>query len=138
MPIPPLAIAFKYDNSLRQGIPLHAPETLGEDGAGVRSEKQDLLSACRDFEAIFLAQLMAQMRRTVPKGGILPHGTAESIFQAQLDAQICRNISRKGSLGLAELLYRSLSQQSLHSSVCSKVHVTPLLPTDVCGGASPS
>ncbi len=138
MPIPPLTIAFKDDNSLRQGIPLHAPETLGKDGAEVNSKDKDLLSACRDFEAIFLAQLMAQMRKTVPKGGILPHDTAESIFQAQLDAQICRNISRKGSLGLAALLYRSISQQPIRNSIRSKAHVRTLLPPCACGGAPPS
>lgn len=89
---------------------------------GVTPETPDLLAACEDFEALFLAQLMSQMRETLPEGGILPRSIAERIFQAQLDVEMCRSMSRRGSLGLAALLYQTLSQQPRRNS--------PMGPTD--------
>jgi flagellar protein FlgJ len=108
VPIPPPAVP---EHSFP--APYLCPSPLSQPTRG-RAEggEDDLLRACQDFEAVFLALLIAQMRRTVPEGGVLPRTTANDILQAQLDAEMCRNMSRKGSLGLAALLYRALSQPS--------------------------
>ncbi len=61
------------------------------------------------MEAIFLSQLLTQMRRTVPEDGLFPKSRAEQTFQEMLDVEYAKAASRMEALGLAEVIYRQLS-----------------------------
>ncbi len=70
----------------------------------------ELKKVCRDFESIFVNQLMQQMRRTIPKEGLLGGGKAEEIYTTMQDAEMAKNISQQRGIGLADVLYRQLSR----------------------------
>lgn len=72
-------------------------------------EDAKLRQACRDLEAVFLNILMTQMRKTVPKGGLVGGSNQEEIVRSMLDSETSKNMARAGGMGLADTLYRQLS-----------------------------
>ena len=72
-----------------------------------RSEK--LEQACKDFESLFVSQLMKQMRKTVPQDGLLDGGSAEKIYTEMLDTEMAKSISNHRGMGLAAMMYRQLA-----------------------------
>ncbi|HHW92767.1 MAG TPA: flagellar biosynthesis protein FlgJ [Firmicutes bacterium] len=92
-----------------------APYLTGETGKvaaqGVdkqRKEGDKLLEACQEFEAIFWQQILRQMRRSIPKSGLMDGGTGEEIFQDFLDEEYARTLARQGAGSLAYMLYEQL------------------------------
>jgi len=80
----------------------------------LRTENQDkekLLQVCRDFEAIFIKQMLDSMRNTVDKSELVGTGMAEDIFEDLLYDQYAKKISQTANLGISQLLYKQLSNQ---------------------------
>ena len=77
---------------------------MNEGGGG--SENERLRAATRDFEAVFIQQMLKAMRETVPDGGLLDAGTSEEIFSGLLDEHLAGLSAERGSGGLADALYR--------------------------------
>lgn len=69
-----------------------------------------LKKVCQDMEAVFLNFMMSKMRETVPKDGLLKESNGEAIMTSMLDTELTKNMSQAGGIGLADLLYRQLSQ----------------------------
>jgi Rod binding domain-containing protein len=80
------------------------------DGAGPSHGRgtERLLAACREFESLFISQLLKAMRATVPKSGFLSGGATENMLTAMRDTHLSRQLSRSGGIGLAEMLRRKL------------------------------
>jgi flagellar protein FlgJ len=76
------------------------------DEAGPGRENERLRAATRDFEAVFIQQMMKVMRETVPDGGLLDGGTSEDLFSSLLDEHLSGLSAGEGSGGLADALYR--------------------------------
>jgi flagellar protein FlgJ len=67
-----------------------------------------LKKACTDFEAIFVGQLLKEMRKTVHKEGFIDGGNAEKIFTSMLDDEYAKELAKDGNLGLADMLFKQL------------------------------
>jgi len=79
----------------------------------VQSEKDDkkLREACQELEAVFVNQLLRQMRATVPRGGILEESTGSQIYREMLDEEYSKLIAKSpGNLGIGEMLYKQLKR----------------------------
>lgn len=74
------------------------------------NRSETLKKACEDFEALFVAQLMKEMRETIPESGLMDGGQAEEIYMSLLDTHLSHEIASSGSLGLAKQLYEQLSK----------------------------
>lgn len=85
--------------------PIHPP-------ASQRDEK--LWQACCQFEAIFLQQMLAAMRKSVPKSSLLPQGFTQDVQASMLDQAIAEAGSKQGILGIARTLYRQVEQTRGH------------------------
>jgi flagellar protein FlgJ len=72
-------------------------------------EKDRLFDACKDFEALFIKQMLDSMRNTVQKTGLIDGGMAENIFEDMLYDEYSKIMSKTASFGIAELMYRDLS-----------------------------
>ncbi|MCK9525560.1 MAG: rod-binding protein [Limnochordia bacterium] len=82
-----------------------------EELAERKSTSQHALQdAAEQFEAIFLYQLMEQMRRTVPETDLLGDRRAENIFQSMLDQELATTYSQTQSVGLAKMIYEQMSR----------------------------
>jgi flagellar protein FlgJ len=74
--------------------------------AGGRTDDERLRAATRDFEAVFIQQMLKVMRETVPDGGLLDGGQSEEIFSSLLDEHLAGLSAGEGRGGLADALYR--------------------------------
>ena len=66
-----------------------------------------LREATREFESMFLHQLMKAMRATVPQGDLFHGGQSGKIYTDMLDQEIAKVASKRG-VGMANLLYQQL------------------------------
>lgn len=71
-----------------------------------------LRQAARDFEAIFLQQLVAGLRRAAVPGGAAPASAAQRLYGDLMDAELARAVARSGGVGLADVLVRDLLARS--------------------------
>jgi len=67
-----------------------------------------LWKVSRQFEAIFVQQMMSEMRKTVQKSDFMPHGFAEDVHGSMMDEAIAQASVRHHSFGIADNIYRQL------------------------------
>jgi len=79
---------------------------------GEEIKNKPLWQASVKFEAMLFQQMMAAMRKTVPKDGLLKHGFAEDVQQSMFDQAIASAAGKQGSLGLAMNIYRQVERVS--------------------------
>lgn len=84
--------------------PVHTPPPSGlskEDDAALRK-------VSKQFEGVFVNQLVGAMRKTISKGGLIKESQAERVFQGMLDAEHAQAISDADQLGLSNVIYEHL------------------------------
>ena len=97
-------------------MPLDAAAGISLEGAGKDGERLKrqvetgrLKEACRGFEEIFINMMLKEMRKAVPKSGLLPDSLQKDIYTSMFDQQIAREISTGKGIGISEMLYENLS-----------------------------
>jgi Rod binding domain-containing protein len=99
-------------------------------------------SAARQFEGLFVRQLLTALRKTVPEGGMLGGGggdASRSVVFGMIDDALASALSEGGGIGLAEALEASFSGSptlgTTHSSLPAgpiplgpRVTISPLAP----------
>ncbi len=93
-------------NTIRNNAPLTEGQGLKKAS---QAEKRRLKAACQGFEAIFLHEMLKSMRRTIPKSGLLDGGLRDRIYESMFDEAVSKSLSRRGALGIADMLYNQLS-----------------------------
>ena len=87
----------------KEGKPSAAP--------GYEQDKK-LRQACTEFESIFLYNLFKEMRRTVPKSGLLPSSPGKDTYEMMFDQKVAEDLSRRGEgIGLQKILYEQLRRR---------------------------
>ena len=84
-------------------IPLAEPESKTDE---------ELMETCKQFESLFVNQLLKEMRKTVPKDGIIAQSQEEEMFTSMFDEEVSKQISNSGRMGLAEMLFDQLRNKS--------------------------
>jgi flagellar protein FlgJ len=79
--------------------------------ASKQEEPKELMNACKQFETYFVHQLLKEMRSTIQPGGLVEKSRGEEIFEDMLDEEYAKNASEAGGIGLADMLYKQLSQK---------------------------
>ncbi|MFW5733488.1 MAG: peptidoglycan DD-metalloendopeptidase family protein [Oceanidesulfovibrio sp.] len=134
---PDLDIAManlSQDDSVRKKLALDA---VKERLKGDPNKEKELREACEGFESIFINKLWQQMRKSVPKEGFL-HSKEEEFYQSMFDQEMSKKIASAGGIGLADILFEQLKQQSeLVSRATSPPQPTNPLPIDAETGARP-
>lgn len=77
-----------------------------------RQDGAKLKKALKDFEAVFMGQILKEMRKTIPKGGLFASGPQENMMRDLLDEQWARELASGPGMGLAESLYRQMQTHS--------------------------
>ena len=78
----------------------------------VTDEDKKLLDACKQFESIFIYQMLSQMRKSVPESGWLGGDYGEDVYKGMLDEEYSKQMAESGGFGLAQMLFDQLSAQS--------------------------
>jgi len=98
MSFDPALLRTTMERPLAHGAPSGQPDKLKE--------------ACRDFEAIFLKQMLSAMKKTVDKSELINGGMAEDIFDDMLYDEYAKIMAKTGSFGLADMMFRQLDGKS--------------------------
>jgi Rod binding domain-containing protein len=76
-----------------------------------QKEQDRLKEAAAGFESLFVKQMMAEMRKTVPDSGLIKQGQGEKIFRDMLDQEYATEMSRRPEgYGLKESLYEQMTR----------------------------
>lgn len=96
------------DNAALIGYTNRAITPPHADHAG-KGFNQKLYTACEDFEAIFINQMLDSMRATLDKHGLLGGGIGEGFYKDMLYQKYSVEMAKTAHFGLARLLYKQLS-----------------------------
>lgn len=89
------------------------PQPLNKEAQAAPSQAREeakLKEACQQFEQLFLNQMLAQMRKTVPKGTMMGGGQSEEMFNGMLDQERAKVWAQEGGIGLANMLFQQMKQ----------------------------
>jgi flagellar protein FlgJ len=75
-------------------------------------EKEKLRTVARQFEAVFVNQMVGAMRKTVQPNGLMPQSQGEKIYQGMLDTEYADRLSQSNQFGLSDLIYEHLLRTS--------------------------
>mgnify|MGYP001383011908 CR=1 FL=1 len=104
---------WQYGNDSSNSELKHNIHALSSKANGSLDDKRAALrDASREFEAVFMNQMVSAMRKTVGEGGILNKSNGESIFEGMLDEEWAKKMASKtGPNSLSEILYKQLSHR---------------------------
>lgn len=88
-------------------IPATMSPSLVEPAA-VTEQKEKLKAVSQQFEAIFVNQLVGEMRKTVNRSDLVPESQGEKVYQSMLDNEYSQKIADSDQLGLAKIVYEHL------------------------------
>jgi len=90
---------------------------LKAKAGGDSSEKQDALAeVARQFETIFLKMMLKSMRDTVPESDLVNNDKAR-FYQSMYDDQISLDLSKRGDLGLAQMIVNQMGTKETDKTV---------------------
>lgn len=67
---------------------------------------QKLKKAVVDFEALFINEMLKNMRSTITKSGLLGDGMGEDVYTSLFDWEISKEMASGRGLGLGEMLIK--------------------------------
>lgn len=88
-------------------------------GAG---QKAELKKVAQEFEAVFIAQMLKVMRETIEESGLTDGGFGKSVYTELFDQETAMNMARHGTLGIADILYRSLAADAESAASSEAAH----------------
>lgn len=95
-----------------QGMsPFNEPSKAAAAGPSKAGEEKQLQEACEQFEEMFLMQMMKEMRKAGPKGGMFGDGQGSEQFADMLDQERAKDWSQNGGVGLASMMFEQMKQQ---------------------------
>lgn len=94
---------------------IHSNPTVASAQTAMKDVK--LKQACADFESIFIYYVLKSMRNSLPQNGLLDNSQEQKVYKSMADQAMSENIARGRGLGLGELLYSQLKQNSVSSEL---------------------
>ena len=94
-------------------------ETL--EKAASNKDLDRLKTASQEFEAYFVNTLLKEMRKTIQDGGLTEKSQARETFEGMLDEEMSKLISKKGSFGLADMIYDNMMRVYANNAAMEKM-----------------
>ena len=64
----------------------------------------------QDFEALFVQRMMKEMRKSVPKGGLMDKSLSMEWFEEMFDQAVAKDVSAGEGIGMAKIIYDQLTR----------------------------
>ena len=93
-------------------------------GSRVLTEAQKVEEMSRQFEAVFLRQILSQARRVLHPSKFESESATSGLYNDMITSQLADSISRSGDFGLATSLQAQLNRQLLTEVKSEKSEVT--------------
>ena len=96
-------------------------EGLGQLKGQARTDSQGALrQTAQQFEALFLQMTMKSMRDSVVKSDLIESSTSDQ-FESMFDKEVSVQLSKRNSMGLADMLVKSLEARQASTPVTADV-----------------
>ncbi len=76
-----------------------------------RDNNEEMKKALKDFESLFINQMLKTMRESVGKSELMHGGSGEDIYTSMLDEELAKSISNAGGIGLEKMLMKQMSNE---------------------------
>lgn len=70
---------------------------------------QSLRESSREFETMYLMEMMKAMRKSIPEGGLFEKSMSTEIFQEMTDLETAKAATSGPGLGLATAIYNQMA-----------------------------
>jgi murein DD-endopeptidase MepM/ murein hydrolase activator NlpD len=80
-----------------------------QSATSAAKQKSELKKVAQEFEAVFVAHMLKVMRETIDESGLLEGGFGKSIYTEMFDQEVSLDLAKRGTLGIADILYKNLS-----------------------------
>ena len=70
---------------------------------------QALKESSRQFETLYVMEMMKAMRKSIPEGGLFEKSMSTDIFQEMIDMETAKSATRGPGLGLATAIYNQMA-----------------------------
>jgi len=77
-------------------------------------DAEQLKGACKDFEALFIKQMLNSMKKTINKTSLTERGMAEDIFEDMLYDKYAESMAETANLGISEMMYNKLKPYGMN------------------------
>ena len=71
----------------------------------------ELKDACMQFEELMLGILYKSMKATIQRSELVPASPGRDIYEQWQDDALMKKIAERGTFGLADMMYKQLSQR---------------------------
>lgn len=68
-----------------------------------------LRESSREFETLFVNEMLKAMRKSVPDGGLFEKSNATEMYREMLDMETAKAVTKGKGLGLGEAMYNQLA-----------------------------
>ena len=76
------------------------------------NDPDEIREVAEDFEKFFISYMLKEMRKTVPKSGILDGGFDRDMYTSMMDDAVADKVSQGSGIGLADILEAQLIKQA--------------------------
>jgi len=80
------------------------------NGEVPKTPEEGLRKVTQEFESVFIAELMKQMRKTDFSGGLFGEDRAMKIFGEMRDESFAAEMAKAGGMGIGNMLYQELKK----------------------------
>ncbi|MCL4513465.1 MAG: rod-binding protein [Candidatus Eremiobacteraeota bacterium] len=74
----------------------------------LKHKDEELMKACKDFEGIFLEQILKAMDHTGIKSHLFGQGNSGKMWSSMMDQEKAKIWAQQGGLGMAHMLYEQM------------------------------
>ena len=71
-------------------------------------DKEAAMATAKDFEAVFISQMLAPIFESLPTDGPTGGGQGEKIFRSLMVQEYGKSLVQSGSIGIADAVYREI------------------------------
>lgn len=72
-------------------------------------DNKKLLESCKEFESMFVKQMLSSMKKTVHKSGFIKENMGEKIFDDMLYDEYSKSMTEASGFGIAQMMYKQLA-----------------------------
>lgn len=85
-----------------------APSVPDEHSLKKSKDLKALRESTREFEAIYMMEMLKAMRKTIPEGGLFEKDVADDIYEEMLDMEYARETAKGKGMGLGEAMFEQM------------------------------
>jgi len=86
-------------------------------GAGKELSEKEIQEVGKKFESLLLHQLLATMRKPVPKSNLFGESSAHNIYQDMFDERIAETVVETGQTGIGQAIAEEIIRQQQSSTL---------------------